>query len=58
MLEDVAIASVAVVDSIQEWRSLLWRPQPFVWNGVNYFLKMKADMKVLESESLIDLLNR
>lgn len=51
-IEDVAVASVAVVKCIQEWRSILWRPQPFVWNGVNYLIKMGSDMKILEQESL------
>jgi hypothetical protein len=56
-IEDVAVASVAVVKYIQEWRALLWRPHAFIWNGVNYLIKMSSDMKILERESLGGLLS-
>jgi hypothetical protein len=50
-LEDIALASVSVVDSIQKWREGLWRPQAFFWKGINYYDKMKSDMQILETES-------
>ena len=30
-----------VVESVLEWRSTLWRPFPFKYNGMNYLQKVR-----------------
>ena len=36
-------ASLLVIEAIQDWRRLLWRPHPFRFRDVNYLLKMESD---------------
>ncbi|GBG32925.1 Hypothetical Protein FCC1311_091512 [Hondaea fermentalgiana] len=38
-------ASIAVVQEIEKWRALLWRPHPFNFLGSNYLSKMQTDAK-------------
>ena len=49
-LDEVRCASLEVIKHIQLWRRMMWRPHAFYYKGVNYLLKMKEDMKLLESE--------
>ncbi|KAJ9436822.1 hypothetical protein DIPPA_10340 [Diplonema papillatum] len=41
-----------VLDAIAEWRALLTRPFPFVWNGVNYIMKVVGDCRFIDSSEL------
>eukprot|EP00957_Ditylum_brightwellii_P019070 1435293-Ditylum_brightwellii.AAC.1 len=49
LLDIVRITSVEVVESIAEWRSGLQKHTPFMWNGLNYLLKMPSDLDFLDS---------
>ena len=45
-------ATMGVVQSIVRWRSLLWRPQPFMWKRQNYLLKLSKDLSHLAPGNL------
>ncbi|GMH84147.1 hypothetical protein TrST_g12290 [Triparma strigata] len=49
LLDIVRISSVEVVEAITEWRSGLTKPVPFMWNGINYLVKMPSDLDFLNS---------
>jgi len=36
--------TVAAVEAVDAWRQGLWRPMPFMWNGLNYLLKASTDL--------------
>jgi hypothetical protein len=36
-------STARVVTSIESWRQDMWRPQPFVWKGINYLIKVSND---------------
>ena len=55
-LHDVRNNSIIVIKLIQKWRKLLWRPQPFIYMNMNYLLKMKNDLNILETDMYIRLL--
>lgn len=56
-LNEVRSSSIEVIKAIQEWRRSLWRPLPFLWKGVDYLLKMKYDLKILETnESFLKMI--
>ena len=51
LLDLLRVASVETVDAISRWRgesAYSARPAPFVWNGVNYLLKMPSDLDFLD----------
>ena len=50
-------ASCAVIRRIKAWREGLWRPQPFMYRGSNYIIKMKTDMNFLKSKSVSRILD-
>jgi hypothetical protein len=41
------MATVETVEGIAKWRRTLVKPYPFVWNGVNYLLKIPSDLDFL-----------
>lgn len=43
--------SCDVIRAIVSWRDALWRPQPFMYKGQNYLIKMRTDMNFLRSKS-------
>jgi len=47
LLDILRIASVEVVENIAEWRKGLTKPTPFMWNGINYLVKMPSDLDFL-----------
>lgn len=47
LLKEVQISTVNVIRHIQLWRRELWRPHAFIWNGRNYFNKMRRDLSAL-----------
>ena len=47
LLDLIRTATVEVVESIAKWRRTLVKPYPFVWNGINYLLKIPSDMDIL-----------
>lgn len=55
-LDEVRCASLEVIKCIQQWRRTMWRPHPFNWRGINYLLKMKQDMAVLQTDSYVQTL--
>ena len=36
----VRVATVEVIEAIAKWRRLQLQPTPFLWNGLNYMLKV------------------
>ena len=51
LLDLLRVSSVETVDAITRWRgesAYASRPAPFVWNGVNYLLKMPSDLDFLD----------
>jgi hypothetical protein len=49
-LHELQVLSVGVVRAVQRWRHGLWRPLPFVWQGVDYLQKMQHDTAFLDHE--------
>ena len=47
LLDIIRISSVEVVEAIAEWRKGLAKPVPFMWNGINYLVKMPSDLDFL-----------
>eukprot|EP00520_Triparma_pacifica_P008455 CAMPEP_0118666812 /NCGR_PEP_ID=MMETSP0785-20121206/19428_1 /TAXON_ID=91992 /ORGANISM="Bolidomonas pacifica, Strain CCMP 1866" /LENGTH=2849 /DNA_ID=CAMNT_0006561175 /DNA_START=172 /DNA_END=8724 /DNA_ORIENTATION=+ len=47
LLDIIRISSVEVVEAIAEWRKGLTKPVPFMWNGINYLVKMPSDLDFL-----------
>ena len=45
LLELLRLASVEVVEAIVRWRRGGARAKPFIWNGMNYLLKMMTDLE-------------
>jgi hypothetical protein len=45
VLHELRLATVRVVRCVQLWRKDLWRPLPFVWQGMNYVVKMQSDAR-------------
>ena len=41
-----------VIRMIKLWRNGLWRPQPFMYKGDNYLIKMNTDLSFLKSKSV------
>jgi hypothetical protein len=44
--------SCQVIRVVRTWRDGLWRPQPFLYRGCNYLIKMQSDMDFLRSKSV------
>uniref|UniRef100_A0A6S8F1B5 Calmodulin n=1 Tax=Aureoumbra lagunensis TaxID=44058 RepID=A0A6S8F1B5_9STRA len=44
LLDLVRTSSVEAIENIATWRLALGRPAPFIWNGMNYLLKMPSDL--------------
>jgi hypothetical protein len=49
--------SCNVIKMIRSWREGLWRPQPFMYRGTNYLIKMNTDMNFLKSKSVHRILD-
>ena len=49
LLDILRISSVEVVEAITEWRKGLTKTVPFMWNGINYLVKMPSDLDFLNS---------
>lgn len=48
LLDLLRVSTVETVEAIAKWRRTLLRPYPFVWNGVNYLLKISSDIDFLD----------
>lgn len=44
LLDLIRMSTVDVVESVSRWRLGVGRPAPFVWNNVNYLLKIPTDL--------------
>jgi hypothetical protein len=55
-LEAAQSMTVEVIRAIQKWRQELWRPLPFIWNGINYLFKCRLDLAVLFEKKFSGLL--
>ena len=47
ILDLIRTSTVEVVEAIAKWRRTLIKPYPFVWNGINYLLKIPSDLDML-----------
>eukprot|EP01029_Cantina_marsupialis_P006959 TRINITY_DN1766_c0_g1_i2.p1 TRINITY_DN1766_c0_g1~~TRINITY_DN1766_c0_g1_i2.p1 ORF type:complete len:1982 (-),score=316.11 TRINITY_DN1766_c0_g1_i2:313-6258(-) len=47
------ICSLEVVELIEQWQKGLKSSSPFIWNGLNYLLKMPSDLDFLSKFELI-----
>ena len=47
LLDLLRTSTVEVVEAIAKWRRTLVKPYPFVWNGINYLLKVPSDLDIL-----------
>ncbi len=54
-LDEVRCATLEVIKSVQLWRKSMWRPHGFYYKEINYFYKMKEDMKLLESDIILKI---
>jgi len=49
-------ATIKVLNRIKKWRKLMWNPQPFIWNSMNYIIKIGRDYEeFLESIMFVRL---
>jgi hypothetical protein len=48
LLDLLRIATVETVEMIEDWRKGQAKSFPFVWNGINYLLKMPSDLDFLD----------
>ena len=48
LLDLVRVQTVETVEAVGRWRRTLAKPHPFVWNGVNYLLKIPSDLDFLD----------
>lgn len=55
LLDILRISSVEVVEAINEWRGGLNKQVPFMWNGINYLVKMPSDLDFLNGCKVRDL---
>ena len=54
MLDLIRISTVETVENIIRWKKNLTKPYPFVWNGVNYLLKISSDLDFLSHFSEVE----
>jgi hypothetical protein len=47
-------STVEAVEAIDRWRAAQQSQAPFVWNGVNYLLKLPSDLDFLEDGDIVD----
>ena len=47
-------STVEAVEAIDRWRAAQQSQAPFVWNGVNYLLKLPSDLDFLEDGDVVD----
>ena len=52
LLSALRYSTFSCAEAIVEWRRGLCQPQAFLWKGMNYVLKMKDDMEVVNAASL------
>ena len=48
LLDLCRIATVEAVEAVVAWREAQAAPIPFVWNGINYLLKVPSDLDFLD----------
>jgi hypothetical protein len=53
LLDLVRLVTVETVESVGKWRRTLLKPYPFVWNGVNYLLKIPSDLDFLSEFGML-----
>ena len=51
LLSALRYSTFSCAEAIVEWRRGLCQPQAFLWKGMNYVLKMKDDMEVVNAAS-------
>ncbi len=44
-VDDLRKSTIDIVRAIMRWRTLLWRPHPFIWQGINYLIKLQDDAR-------------
>lgn len=49
LLDLLRVSTVECIEAIVKWRRTLLKPYPFIWNGVNYLLKIPSDMDFLST---------
>ena len=52
LLSALRYSTFSCAEAIVEWRRGLCQPQAFLWKGMNYVLKMKDDMDVVNAAAL------
>jgi hypothetical protein len=55
-LDEVRCASLETIKAVQLWRRAMWRPHSFFYREVNYLLKMKDDLALLESDMMTKII--
>jgi len=53
LLDLLRIATVEVVEAVKLWRQNQSRQVPFMWNGVNYLLKISSDLDFLDQYPIV-----
>eukprot|EP01064_Diplonema_japonicum_P002998 TRINITY_DN11970_c0_g1_i1.p1 TRINITY_DN11970_c0_g1~~TRINITY_DN11970_c0_g1_i1.p1 ORF type:complete len:303 (+),score=99.24 TRINITY_DN11970_c0_g1_i1:733-1641(+) len=56
LLYSLRQATLKVVELIVVWRERLTRPYPFIWNGINYMLRILGDCQFIDSSELSKVL--
>lgn len=52
LLDLLRSTTVDTVEAIQQWREVQGRPDPFVWDGANYLLKILIDLDFLDDHKV------
>merc|ERR1711871_552895 len=48
LMDMLRLCTVETCEAIAHWRASQEKPIPFIWNGINYLLKMPSDLDVLQ----------
>lgn len=48
LLDLLRLSTIEVIEAIVEWRRTQTKSHPFIWNGVDYLLKVPSDLDFLD----------
>ena len=48
LLDLIRLSTVEVIESIEEWKRTQTKPHPFIWNGIDYLLKIPSDLDFID----------
>lgn len=58
LLDLLRAATIDAVEAIQQWRGAHGHHEPFVWDGMNYLLKISVDLNFLDDHKVTFRMSR